>query len=110
MTNSSSKYTIEMCIRDRFCGAHDDKNASETVHTAICTAIYGGIIMIFVGNIFARPLLELMGTPQNVIDLSTIYMRIYFIGMPGFMVYNFGVALLRTVGDTKRPLYYLIFA
>ena len=82
----------------RFCGAHDDKNASETVHTAICTAIYGGIIMIFVGNIFARPLLELMGTPQNVI------------GMPGFMVYNFGAALLRTVGDTKRPLYYLTFA
>ena len=94
----------------RFCGAHDDKNASETVHTAICTAIYGGIIMIFVGNILARPLLELMGTPEDVINLSVLYMRIYFVGMPAFMFYNFGAALLRAVGDTKRPLYFLTLA
>ena len=94
----------------RFCGANDDKNASETVHTAICTAIYGGILMIFVGNILAEPMLQIMGTPSDVIDLSTLYMRIYFVGMPGFMIYNFGAALLRTVGDTKRPLYYLTFA
>lgn len=94
----------------RFCGAQDEKNASETAHTAICTAIYGGIIMIFVGLLVARPMLELMATPDNVIDLSTIYMRIYFLGMPGFMVYNFGAALLRAVGDTKRPLYFLTIA
>ena len=94
----------------RFCGANDDKNASETVHTAICTAIYGGILMIFVGNILAEPMLQLMGTPSDVIDLATLYMRIYFVGMPGFMIYNFGAALLRTVGDTKRPLYFLTLA
>ena len=91
-------------------GARDEENASKTVHTAVTFALVVGIAMIFVGFFLSRPLLELMGTPQNVIDLSTIYMRIYFIGMPGFMVYNFGAALLRTVGDTKRPLYYLTFA
>lgn len=94
----------------RFCGAQDEKNASETVHTAICIAIYGGILMIFVGILLARPMLELMGTPENVISLSTIYMRIYFLGMPGFMIYNFGAALLRAVGDTRRPLYFLTVA
>ena len=94
----------------RYCGANDEKNASQTVHTAICTALYGGIIMIFVAIILARPLLELMGTPSNVIDLSTVYMRIYFVGMPGFMIYNFGAALLRAIGDTKRPLYFLTIA
>ena len=94
----------------RFCGAQDEKNASETVHTAICVAIYGGILMIFVGILLARPMLELMGTPDNVISLSTIYMRIYFLGMPGFMIYNFGAALLRAVGDTRRPLYFLTVA
>lgn len=56
----------------------------------------------------ARPLLEIMGTPENVIDLSVLYMRIYFIGMPAFMIYNFGAAILRAVGDTKRPLYFLL--
>ena len=94
----------------RYIGAGDHKNASETLHTAIYIATFAGIGMIFVGNIFAKPLLTLMGTPDNVIDLASLYMRVYFIGMPGFMLYNFGSAILRTVGDTKRPLYYLTFA
>lgn len=94
----------------KFCGAQDYKNASETVHTAIYIAIWGGVIMIFAGLILARPLLELMGTPMDVIDLSVLYMRIYFIGMPAFMIYNFGAAVLRAVGDTKRPLYFLTVA
>ncbi|RGC18744.1 MATE family efflux transporter [Absiella sp. AM54-8XD] len=94
----------------KFCGAQDYKNASETVHTAIYIAIWGGVIMIFAGLILARPLLELMGTPMDVIDLSVLYMRIYFIGMPAFMIYNFGAAILRAVGDTKRPLYFLTVA
>lgn len=94
----------------RFCGAQDYKNASETVHTAIYIAIWGGVIMIFAGLILARPLLELMRTPMDVIDLSVLYMRIYFIGMPAFMIYNFGAAILRAVGDTKRPLYFLTVA
>ncbi len=94
----------------RYIGAKEDKNASETVHTAIYTAFYGGILMILVGYLLSKPLLQLMGTPNDVINLSTIYMRIYFMGMPAFMVYNFGAALLRTVGDTRRPLYFLLIA
>ena len=66
--------------------------------------------MIFVGFFLSRPLLELMGTPEDVINLSVLYMRIYFVGMPAFMFYNFGAALLRAVGDTKRPLYFLTLA
>lgn len=92
----------------RYYGAGDYDNIEESVHTAIYTAIVSGILMIVIGVVAARPLLELMGTPENVIDLSVLYMRIYFIGMPAFMVYNFGAAILRSVGDTKRPLYFLM--
>ncbi len=94
----------------RYYGANDVDNMKESVHTAIYTAIVSSVIMVFVGIILARPLLELMGTPENVIDLSVIYMRIYFIGMPAFMIYNFGAAILRAIGDTKRPLYFLMIA
>ena len=94
----------------RYCGARDEKNARETVHTAICISIIGGVFMIFIGNLLARPLLEWMGTPADVIDLSVIYMRIYFLGMPAFITYDFGAALLRAVGDTRRPLYFLLAA
>ncbi|WP_462246007.1 MATE family efflux transporter [Faecalitalea cylindroides] len=91
-------------------GARDEENASKTVHTAITFALVVGIAMIFVGFFLSRPLLELMGTPEDVINLSVLYMRIYFVGMPAFMFYNFGAALLRAVGDTKRPLYFLTLA
>lgn len=79
----------------RFYGAKKEAEVSDTVHTSIMTAILGGILMIFVGVILARPLLEMMGTPDNVIAHSVLYMRIYFIGMPAFMIYNFGAAILR---------------
>lgn len=91
-------------------GARDEENASKTVHTAVTFALVVGIAMIFVGIFLSRPLLELMGTPEDVINLSVLYMRIYFVGMPAFMFYNFGAALLRAVGDTKRPLYFLTLA
>ena len=91
-------------------GARDEENASKTVHTAVTFALVVGIAMIFVGFFLSRPLLELMGTPEDVINLSVLYMRIYFVGMPAFMFYNFGAALLRAVGDTKRPLYFLTLA
>ena len=91
-------------------GARDEENASKTVHTAVTFALVVGIAMIFVGFLLSRPLLELMGTPEDVINLSVLYMRIYFVGMPAFMFYNFGAALLRAVGDTKRPLYFLTLA
>ena len=94
----------------RFYGANQEKELDEMIHTAILTSIVSGIILVFVGVIFARPALSLMGTPDDVIDHSVVYMRIYFIGMPVMMLYNFGSAILRAIGDTKRPLYYLLFA
>lgn len=94
----------------RYIGANQYQDVEDSVHTAIYTAIICGVGMIFVGCLAARPLLEWMGTPDNVIDLSVLYMRIYFLGMPAFMIYNFGAAILRSVGDTKRPLYFLLVA
>ena len=94
----------------RFFAAGRKEEMSETVHTAITLALISGILMAFVGLFFSRGALELMGTPADVIDLSALYMRIYFMGMPFFMLYNYGAAILRAVGDTKRPLYFLIIA
>ena len=94
----------------RFFAAGRKEEMSETVHTAITLALISGILMAFVGLFFSRGALELMGTPEDVIDLSALYMRIYFMGMPFFMLYNYGAAILRAVGDTKRPLYFLIIA
>jgi putative MATE family efflux protein len=88
-------------------GAGRTEDAQDTVHTAMVTAAVGGFALIFIGFFLSRPLLALMGTPINVIDQSTLYMRIYFMGMPFFLVYNYGAAILRGVGDTKRPLFYL---
>ena len=94
----------------RFFAAGRREEMSETVHTSITLALISGILMAFVGLIFSKGALELMGTPEDVIGLSTLYMRIYFMGMPFFMLYNYGAAILRAVGDTKRPLYFLIIA
>lgn len=94
----------------RFYAAGREKEMSETVHTAITFAIISGVVMALVGLFFSRGALELMGTPDNVINLSTLYMKIYFLGMPFFMLYNYGAAILRAVGDTKRPLLFLIVA
>ena len=94
----------------RFYAAGKDREMSETVHTSITLAMVSGVIMAFVGVLFARGALELMGTPDDVIDQSTLYMRIYFAGMPFFMLYNYGAAILRAVGDTKRPLFFLMIA
>ena len=92
----------------RFYAAGREKEMSETVHTSIMLALISGVAMAIVGVIFAKGALQLMDTPDNVIDLSTLYMRIYFMGMPFFMLYNYGAAILRAVGDTKRPLLFLI--
>ena len=94
----------------RFYAAGKHKEMSETVHTAIATAFVSGVIMIFVGIFLSRPALELMDTPSDVIELSTLYIRIYFLGMPFFMLYNYGAAILRAVGDTKRPLIFLVIS
>ena len=86
------------------------KEMSEAVHTAITLALVSGILMAVVGVLLSRGALELMATPANVIGQSALYMKIYFCGMPFFMLYNYGAAILRAVGDTKRPLLYLIVA
>ena len=94
----------------RYYAAGRDKEMSEAVHTVIFLALISGLIMAVVGVGASRFALTLMGTPDDVIDLSVLYMRIYFMGMPFFMLYNYGAAILRAVGDTKRPLFYLIAA
>lgn len=94
----------------RYIGANSHRNVSETVHTAMLLSVIGGLILTALGVFLAKPALHLMSSPEDVIDLSTLYLRIYFAGMPATLVYNFGSAILRAVGDTKRPLYYLIFA
>lgn len=94
----------------RYAGARDEKNAQETIHTAITVSFLCGIGLIFVGWFFSRPLLVLMGTPEDVLEKAALYMRIYFLSMPALMLYNFGSAILRAVGDTKRPLYFLSIA
>lgn len=94
----------------RFYASGRAKEMSETVHTAITFALISGIVMSFVGIFFAKGALGLMDTPEDVIDQSALYMRIYFTGMPFFMLYNYGAAVLRAVGDTKRPLLFLIIA
>lgn len=94
----------------RYYAANREKEMSETVHTAITLALISGILMTFVGIGFSKIVLSLMGTPDNVINLSTLYMRIYFVGMPFFMLYNYSAAILRAVGDTKRPLLFLIIS
>lgn len=94
----------------RYYGANQKDELKEMVQTTVATAFVGGIILIFVGFFVSRPALIWMGTPEDVIAHSVLYMRIYFGGMPFMMVYNFGSAVLRAVGDTKRPLYYLLIA
>ena len=94
----------------RYFAAGRDKEMSEAVHTAVTLALLSGIAMAFVGAGASGFALGLMDTPADVIDQSVTYMRIYFMGMPFFMLYNYGAAVLRAVGDTKRPLVFLIIA
>ena len=94
----------------QYFGAHRQKDLEDTVHTAMMLAVIGGVLLIAVGIVLANPLLELMGTPEDVLSLAVLYMQIFFAGMPATLVYNFGSAVLRAVGDTRRPLYYLLLA
>ncbi len=91
-------------------GAQRHQDIHETVHTSIAVSFLGGIILTVLGLILAYPLLRLMDTPEDVIDKSVLYMRIYFCGMIAMMPFNFGSAILRATGDTRHPLYYLTIA
>ena len=94
----------------QYSGAQKWKDLEETVHTAMMIALAGGILLIFVGVFFSGPMLSLMGTPDDVLPVAALYLKIYFVGMPATLTYNFGAAILRAVGDTRRPLYFLLFA
>ena len=94
----------------RYCGSHNNKDISETVHTSIALSVLCGTGLAIVGILISHPILALMGTPEEILPLSTIYMQIYFAGMPAMMIYNFGSAVLRAKGDTARPLMYLAIA
>lgn len=88
-------------------GAGEDREVSKTVHTALPLALICGLTVAVIGLLFSRPMLEVMGSPENVIDLSTLYLKIFFCGQPFNLIYNYSAAILRAVGDTKRPLYIL---
>lgn len=91
-------------------GSGDRKRLSATVHTSVMVGIVCGIVLAVFGIVYCRDLLVLMESPKEVIDLATLYLRIYFIGMPATLVYNFGASILRASGNTKTPLYFLSFA
>ena len=91
-------------------GAKNDKGVHKTVHTAMALSIIGGIAVFVIGFVFSRTFLIWMDTPDTVMDSAALYMKIYFIGAPAMMIYNFGAAILRSVGDTTRPLIFLSIA
>lgn len=94
----------------RLYGANEKEGLRQTVHTAMLLSVISGFFLAVVGVCGARTILIWMQSPPEVRGLATVYLRIYFLGMPATMIYNFGAALLRAVGDTRRPLYYLFGA
>lgn len=94
----------------RYFGAQRGNELSKSVHTALLLSMISGIILTLMGVFLAKPILQMMDTPDSVINLSVLYLRIYFLGMPAMLLYNFGSAILRAKGDTKRPLIYLSIA
>jgi putative MATE family efflux protein len=93
-----------------YYGAKQEGELSQNVHTAMLLSLISGIVLTLAGLLGARQILIWMQTPQEVLGLASLYLRIYFLGMTAVMVYNFGASLLRAVGDTQRPLYFLMLA
>ena len=89
----------------QFFAAKDEKNVFEIVHTSMLLAVLGGVLLIIIVLPMAPVVLGWMGTPDDVLSQASLYIRILFIGMPMMMVYNFGAAILRAIGDTRRPLF-----
>lgn len=94
----------------QYYGAKKEKDLTETVHTAMLISVFSGIILTIIGVVAAKQILTWMSAPPEVLELAVLYLRVYFLGMTSMMIYNFGSAILRAVGDTKRPLYYLLGA
>ena len=93
-----------------YIGRRNDSGIRRAVSTATFIALASGLLLMLIGLLFARPILEMMNTPADVIELASLYLRIYFLGMPFMMVYNFGAAIMRSMGDTRRPFYALVIA
>lgn len=91
-------------------GQNNTQSIRNSVDTVTSIALISGVILLFVGIGLARPILSWMDTPANVLEMAVKYLRIYFLGIPFFMIFNFGAAILRSIGDTKRPLYILVIA
>ena len=94
----------------RYIGQREKEKANEASHTVILLSVVCGFFLLIIGQFLSKPILVLMNTPEDVIELASVYLRIYFLGMPFVMVYNFGSAILRSIGDTGRPLYCLIIS
>ncbi len=97
-------------VLSNYLGRKNDKAASAVVHTSVVLSLLCGVILGAVGIFIARPILKLISTPENIMDLAVLYLKIYFAGMPFIMLYNFTSAILRSKGDTKRPLFVLLFS
>ncbi|MDO4649826.1 MAG: MATE family efflux transporter [Eubacteriales bacterium] len=97
-------------IAANYIGQKKQDKIKETVHTAMTIALISGALLLVLGQVLARPILEWMDTPEDVLEHAILYLKIYFLGMPFIMVYNFGAAILRSVGDTKRPLRCLLIS
>lgn len=91
-------------------GQRDEQSIRHAISTVTLVAAISGLLLMCIGIGVARPILELMDTPPDVLDMAVLYLRIYFIGIPFFLIFNFGAAILRSVGDTRRPLYILVVA
>ena len=100
--------TIVVVAKDY--GAGNVSNLNASIHTSIAISIISGLVVMVLSLVFCKPLLILMGTPEDILELALLYMKIYFLGVPASMVYNFGAAILRAVGDSRRPMYYLIIS
>lgn len=106
-TGLSSGATV---IISQYYGAKKQEDVRRTVHTAIALSIAGGAVIMVLGFLFSGAALRAMNTPEEILSLSVVYMRIYFIGVIPSLIYNMGSGILRAVGDSKRPLYFLILS
>ncbi len=93
-----------------FIGKNEEEKVNDALHTSFSVALISGFIMLALGQVIAVPILKLLNTPSHILPMAQMYLRIYFLGMPFLMVYDFGSAVLRSIGDTRRPLYYLIIS
>ncbi|MGN1112491.1 MAG: MATE family efflux transporter [Acutalibacteraceae bacterium] len=94
----------------RYIGQNEKEKANEASHTMILLSLVCGFFLLIIGQLFSEPILVLMNTPSDVIELASLYLKIYFLGMPFLMLYNFGSAILRSIGDTGRPFYCLVIS